>query len=77
MEPNKQAIDIAKEYGFDQLEHAYSKEGFDVFTPVYVTTNGKAPITGEPIYIIQKGESSYAWQGVGEPLLLSELPAKK
>ena len=77
MKPNKQAIDIAKEYGFDRLEHAYSKEGFDVFTPVYATQNGKAPITGEPIYIIQKGESAYAWQGVGEPLLLSELPAKK
>lgn len=77
MKPNKQAIDIAKEYGFERLEHAYSKDGFDVFTPVYTTQNGKATITGEPIYIIQKGDSAYSWQGVGEPLLLSELPAKK
>lgn len=77
MKPNKQAIDIAKEYDFDGLNYAYSKDGFDVFTPVYATQDGKVQITGEPIYIIQKGESAYAWQGVGEPLLLSELPAKK
>ena len=77
MNPNKQAIDIAKEYGFEELKHAYSKDGFDVFTPLDVMPNGKSPATGEPIYIIQKGESAYAWQGVGEPLLLSELPAKK
>ena len=77
MNPNKQAIDTAQEYGFESLNYAYSKDGFDVFTPVYVTQNDKAPITGEPIYIIQKGDSAYAWQGVGEPLLLSELPAKK
>ena len=77
MKPNKQAIDIAREYGFGGLNHAYSKDGFEVFTPVDVTPNGKVSITGEPIYIIQKGGNAYAWQGVGEPLLLSELPAKK
>ena len=77
MKPNKQAIDIATEYGFYGLNHAYSKDGFDVFTPVYASTNGKDPITGEPIYIVQKGDNAYAWQGVGEPLLLSETPAQK
>ncbi len=76
MKPNKQAINIAKEYGFDGLDHAYSKDGFDVFTPVDVQ-NGKVQITGEPIYIIQKGGSAYAWQGVGEPLFLTELPVKE
>lgn len=77
MKPNKQAISIAKEYGFDALDHAYSKEGFDVFTPVYATPNGKVQITGEPVYIIQKGDSAYSWQGVGEPPFLTELPVKE
>lgn len=77
MKPNKKTINLAKEYGFETAEYLYSQDGYDVFTPVNNTPDKETPIIGEPIYIIQKGETSYTWQGISEPLLLDKVTKRR
>nr|DAD88330.1 MAG TPA: hypothetical protein [Siphoviridae sp. ctnks32] len=77
MKPNKKTINLAKEYGFDAVEYLYSENGYHVFTPANPTNDKGVPIIGEPIYIIQKGKTSYTWQGINEPLLLDKVIKKR
>gem|GEM_PF-7085435 len=77
MKPNKKTINLAQEYGFETAEYLYSRDGYDVFTPANNVPDEETPIIGEPIYIIQKGETSYTWQGIGEPLLLDRITKKR
>ena len=77
MKPNKKTINLAQEYGFETAEYLYSRDGYDVFTPANNVPDEETPIIGEPIYIIQKGDTSYTWQGIGEPLLLDRITKKR